>query len=224
VAEAVIFDLDGTLIDSAPDIHAAVARTLADEGQPPLSFSAVRSFIGNGVPALIDRVMTARGEAADATRRAELITRFLTHYEALSSDLTTVYPGVHAALRDIGGAGHPIGLCTNKPAGPARNILAAFGLLPFFPVIIGGDSLPERKPHPAPLLAAVHALGRTSAIFVGDSEVDAETAAAAAVPFVLFTEGYRRSGTADLPHVQAFSDFAALPDLLRRLSDDVVRS
>jgi phosphoglycolate phosphatase len=213
--KAVIFDLDGTLIDSAPDIHAAVSRTLADEGHPPLSYTEVRGFIGNGVTVLIERVMAARGERADPSRRADLIARFLAHYEAASSDLTTVYPGVRAALQALADAGHPIGLCTNKPAGPARDILAFFDLLPFFAVVFGGDSLPERKPHPEPLLATVRALGSASALFVGDSEVDAETAAAAGIPMFLFTEGYRKTPVSELPHLTAFDDFAALPGLIR---------
>jgi len=215
---ALIFDLDGTLIDSAPDIHAAIVRTLADEGQPPLDLDRVRGFIGNGVPVLIDRTMAALGEAADPVRRADLIARFLAHYEPASADLTTVYPGVRTALQALQEAGHAMGLCTNKPAGPARDILAAFGLLPFFATIIGGDSLPERKPHPAPLLAARAALAGSAALYVGDSEVDAETAAAAGIPLLLFTEGYRKTPVSDLPHLHAFSDFAVLPDLVRRFA------
>lgn len=213
---AIIFDLDGTLIDSAPDIHAAVARTLADEGQPPLPYATIRGFIGNGVPVLIDRVMAARAEPADPARRTELIARFLAHYEAASTDLTTVFPGVPAALQALADAGHPIGLCTNKPAGPARDILAAFGLLPFFAAILGGDSLPEKKPHPEPLRATLRALGAPAALYVGDSEVDAETAAGAGIPLLLFTMGYRKTPAADLPHRALFSDFALLPGLVRQ--------
>jgi phosphoglycolate phosphatase len=211
-----VFDLDGTLIDSAPDIHAALARVLADEGQPPLDLATVRGFIGNGVPKLIDRAMAARREPANPSRRADLIARFLAHYEAASADLTTMYPGVRPALEALANAGHRIGLCTNKPAGPARDILAAFDLLPFFATIIGGDTLRKRKPHPAPLLAAQAALGGSTTLFVGDSEVDVATAAAAGIPLLLFTEGYRKTPIAELPHLRAFSDYADLPDLVRR--------
>jgi phosphoglycolate phosphatase len=214
---AIIFDLDGTLIDSAPDIHAAVARALADEGKPPLSPAQVSSFVGNGVPVLIDRVMAALGEASDPARHTVLMARFMRHYTAASSDLTTVYPGVHAALSALQAAGHPMGLCTNKPEAAARDILRAFGLDGYFQAVIGGDSLPERKPHSAPLLATMRALGAQAALFVGDSEVDAQTAVAAAVPLILFTEGYRKSPIADLPHQVAFNDFAALPGIVATL-------
>lgn len=215
---AIIFDLDGTLIDSAPDIHAAVARTLDDEGIAPLALDTVRSFIGNGVPVLIDRVMGNLGEPANPERRADLIARFMRYYEAASADLTIVYPGVRAALAALAAAEHPIGLCTNKPEAAARGILEAFGLDSYFQVVIGGDSLPERKPHPAPLLAARHALQRPTALYVGDSEVDAQTATAAEIPLILFTEGYRKSPVADLPHRVAFADFAELPGLVAMLN------
>lgn len=215
---AIIFDLDGTLIDSAPDIHAAVARTLADEGRPPLSPAQVKSFIGNGVPVLIDKVMVAIGEAADPDRRTALIDRFMLHYTAASSDLTTVYPGVDRALSALQSAGHPLGLCTNKPVDAARAILRAFDLEKYFQAVIGGDSLPQRKPHPAPLLATMEKLGSASALYVGDSEVDAQTAAAAGVPLILFTEGYRKTAVADLPHRVAYADFAALPAIVADLA------
>ncbi len=216
--DAVIFDLDGTLIDSAPDIHAALARTLADEGEPPIGFAAVRRFIGNGVPVLIDRVMAARNEPASPARHADLVARFLAQYAAAPADLTTLYPGARAAVQALAAAGHPIGLCTNKPAGPARDILKAFDLLDLFGTVIGGDTLPCRKPHPDPLLAAVRALGATRAIFVGDSEVDADTAMAAGIPLLLFTEGYRKTPIAALPHLAAFHDFANLLALVHRHS------
>ena len=219
---AVIFDLDGTLVDSAPDIHAAVARCLAEEGLPALPSAQVARFVGNGVPVLIDRVIAACGLAAGPLHRDAMIARFLGHYQAALSDLTTVYPGVHTALNALQQAGHRMAVCTNKPAAAASSLLRAFDLAQYFPVVVGGDSLAVTKPHPAPLLEAIRLLGGGAAIFVGDSEVDAETAQAAGVPFVLFTEGYRKTAVTALPHHTAFSAYAALPTLVAALSAEQV--
>ena len=215
---AVIFDLDGTLIDSAPDIHAAVARALTEEGAVPLSFETVRGFIGNGLPILVERVIAARKERPDPVRRADLTQRVMRYYAAASADLTTVYPGVLMALAVLAAKGHPMGVCTNKPEGAARDVLNALGLGGFFQAVIGGETLPQRKPHPAPLLATRDQLGAARALYVGDSEVDAETALAAGIPLLLYTEGYRKTPIADLPHRAAFSDFAALPGLVAALA------
>lgn len=210
---AILFDLDGTLVDSAPDIHAAVNRLLQAEGEEALPFATVKRFIGNGVPTLIDRVMVARGREGDAVR-ARWLARFMADYEAASTDLTQPYPGVAEALAGLAAMGHGLGICTNKPERPARHVLAAFGLDGFFPVVVGGDSLPVRKPDPAPLRAAAAALGAGPVIFVGDSEVDAETAAAAGVPFLLFTEGYRKTPVETIAHRARFDGFATLPELV----------
>ncbi len=212
----VIFDLDGTLIHSAPDIHAAVNRMLADEGADALTLAQVQSFIGNGVPTLIARVMAARGEPDNPARHAALEARFMAHYSAAPDVLTRLYPGVPDALHALVAAGYTLGLCTNKPEAPARTLLQSFGLSSFFGVVVGGDSLPQRKPHPEPLLACMQALGGP-AVYVGDSEVDAETALAANVPMLLFTEGYRKSPISSLPHAASFSQFAALPRLVAAL-------
>jgi phosphoglycolate phosphatase len=210
---AVIFDLDGTLVDSAPDIHASVNRMLQAEGEEALAFEMVKRFIGNGVPTLIERVMAARGRAGAAVH-ARWLARFMADYEAGSADLTRPYPGVIEALSGLAALGHDLGICTNKPERPARHVLQAFGMEGFFPVVVGGDSLPLRKPDPAPLRAAAAALGAGPVIFVGDSEVDAETAAAAGVPFLLFTEGYRKSPVEAIAHAARFDSFATLPDLV----------
>jgi phosphoglycolate phosphatase len=216
---AVIFDLDGTLVDSAPDIHAAVNRLLADLGEGALSAQTVKGFIGNGVPTLVARVLAACGHGPDPARQAEWQAGFLRHYEADSTTLTQLYPGVTEALSALLDQGHQLALCTNKPEGPARHILRAFGLAGFFPVVIGGDSLPQRKPDPAPLLAAADGLAGP-VLFVGDSEVDAETALAAQVPFLLFTEGYRKAPVHALPHAARFDRFSDLPAQVARLAAD----
>jgi phosphoglycolate phosphatase len=215
---ALIFDLDGTLVDSAPDIHAAVARMLAEEDAAPLSLSQVRSFIGNGVPALITRVMAARGEAPVESRAADLVARFMRHYEGAYVQQTTMYPGVAEALAALDASGCRIGLCTNKPAASARAILAAFGIEPHFSAVVGGDSLPQRKPRPEPLYATRRALGGGDVVCVGDSEVDAEAAAAAGMPLLLFTKGYRKTPIGRLQHLKAFDHFSRLPGLVAGLA------
>lgn len=212
----VIFDLDGTLVDSAPDIHAALNRLLSEEGEAGLSAAEVRSFIGNGVPALIECVIHARGRAGEEALHPRWQERFLHHYAAAPAELTRPYPGVIDALASLSRDGHALGICTNKPEAPARAVLRAFALDRFFPVVIGGDTLPRRKPDPAPLLAATAALGGGPTVLVGDSEVDAATAVSAGVPFVLFTEGYRKSPVESLPQAARFSSFAALPPILAR--------
>lgn len=209
----VVFDLDGTLIDSAPDIHLAVSRLLADHGLPMLDLATVTSFIGNGLPVLCQRVIAATDLPDDGFDT--LYPQLSAHYDAVNGQLTRLYPGVAETLETLAARGHPLGLCTNKPVAPTRAILQAVGLDETFACVIGGDSLPERKPDPAGLHLCFEELGGQGA-YVGDSEVDAETAVRAGTRFLLFTQGYRKTPVADLPHDAAFDDFAALPDLLTK--------
>lgn len=211
MARAVLFDLDGTLVDSAPDIHAGVNALLAEEGVAPLPFATVRGFIGGGVPVLMTRVIAATG--LDAGLHAAFCARFIERYEHDPGGLTRPYDGVEAALDAL--ADLPLGLCTNKPEGPTRALLAHLGWAGRFSVIVGGDTLPVRKPDPAPLHEAMRRIGGGAVLFVGDSEVDAETARAAGVPLLLFTQGYRATDVAALPHLAAFDHWGALPGLVR---------
>jgi phosphoglycolate phosphatase len=210
---AVVFDLDGTLIDSAPDIHATANRVLAEEGLPEMTLDRVRGFIGRGVPVLVARLLEASGAAADAGREAHMTRRFLGLYES-AVGLTTAYPGVPEALDRLAARGHRCAICSNKPEGPSRAILRHLRLDHHFPVIVGGDRLPNRKPDPAPLRLAIAEAGGGPAVLVGDSEVDAETAQAAGVPFLLFSEGYRKGPITALPHKAHFQRFEALPGLV----------
>src|SRR5690606_21451672 len=121
------------------------------------------------------------------------------------------FPEVPATLQRLRTDGHRLGLCTNKPAAPTAAILRSGGLDGLFETVVCGDTLPQRKPDPAPLLLAVEAAGGGPALFVGDSEIDAETAARAALPFALFTCGYRRRAAADIAAVMRFDDYATFP-------------
>lgn len=210
-----IFDLDGTLIDSAPDIHATANIVLAGEGLPPLDLPTVKGFIGRGVPHLVGQLLAAHG-IADAARQARMVAAFGQHYDAAVA-LTRPFPGVPAALAALRAQGHRLGICTNKPVSPARAILRHLGLLDHFAALIGGDSCPQRKPHPAPLLLARQACGDGPALYIGDSEVDAECGLAAGLPMWLFTGGYRHTPVDLLAHDRAFDDFAALPAMVAAL-------
>ncbi len=212
MTRTLVFDLDGTLIDSAPDIHAAANRLLAEEGLPPQPFKALRAMIGHGVPHLIDLLMKSAGLPPDPARDARLVARYVAGYEE-AVDLTRPYPYVPETLDRLAAAGHRMGLCTNKPLAAVHAVLAHLDLAQHFSVIIAGDSEYPRKPDPAPLHAAIAALGGGPATYIGDHEVDAATAHAAGIPFVLYTEGYRAAPATSLTAC-AFADWRALPALV----------
>jgi phosphoglycolate phosphatase len=214
---ALIFDLDGTLIDSAPAICAVSNAVLMAQGFPGLDHDQIRSFVGRGVPNLVRCLLQAVDEDPDGPQFQRLHDDLITRYET-EVEGNTLYPGVLQALTDLAARGHAMAIATNKPLRPAQAVLRHLGLERFFPVVLGGDSLPTRKPDPAMAHEAHRLLDRPRALFIGDSEVDAETAANAGMPFLLYTEGYRKSPVEDLPHTAAFATFRALPDLVARLS------
>lgn len=216
MSATIMFDLDGTLVDSLPDIAAAANRMLHDVGLAPLPQDTIKQFVGKGLPNLVAQVM--RHCELPEDRHAELSQLTLKHYNSASSDKTVVFPGVLPALQNLRDMGCVLGICTNKPEEPARHVLEALGLSAHFDTVLGGDSLNTRKPDPAHLRAsfdAVRAAGPQ--LFVGDSEVDAETAQRAQVPFLLFTEGYRKSPVAEIPHAANYDHFSRLPTLVREV-------
>ncbi|NBB98842.1 MAG: phosphoglycolate phosphatase [Alphaproteobacteria bacterium] len=212
----VIFDLDGTLIDSAPDIHAAANAVLQGEGLPLVTFTQSRSFVGRGARVFVERMERAVTGGNDQALTDHLHARFLHFYERAHEN-TRIYPGVEALLDGLRADGFALGLCTNKPMGPTRAVLAHLGWEQFFDVVIGGDSLPVAKPDPAPLMAVVEGLGLTlpQITYIGDSETDAETAERAGARFGLFTEGYRQTAPEDMYHQFRFDDYRALPNHLK---------
>ncbi|WP_375186457.1 phosphoglycolate phosphatase [Pseudooceanicola sp.] len=213
MAEALVaFDLDGTLIDSAPDIHAIANAVLAAEGLEGITLDEARSFVGRGAANFVAQMRAVRG--IQEAEQERLLAAYLARYQG-AVGLTSLYPGVRAALKALRDAGHTLLLCTNKPEAPTRAVLDHFDLAGFFEVVIGGDTLPVRKPDPAPLLTAYDRAARDGPrIFVGDSEIDAETAEAAGVPFLLYTEGYRKAPAEALPHHARFDQFDTLLGLV----------
>lgn len=206
----IVFDLDGTLIDSAPDIREIANSLLRERALEDITLEETRSFIGHGTPVFVEKMRRARG--IDDSAQAPLLEAFVARYDAAVA-LTRPYPGVEEALERLV-AVHRLGICTNKPYRPCVAVLDHLGLNRFFSTVWGGDSLDRRKPDPAPLYAAFEALGAGRRLYVGDSEVDAETAERAGVPFFLFSGGYRKRPAHQIPHAAVFDQFHELPVLV----------
>lgn len=210
----VVFDLDGTLVDSAPDIAAAANDTLAELGAAPLSLAAISRMIGDGAPKLMERALAAAGLTLEL---AEVMPRFMQHYDAHATRLVKPYPGVVETLAHLTGNGYRLGVCTNKPYQATLMVLEFCNLAAYFTACIGGDSLPQRKPQAEPLLATIAQLQGTpdEAVMVGDSATDLATAVAASVPALIIPSGYGMEEVAATPGFESFTD---LPQLLRTLS------
>lgn len=212
---AVIFDLDGTLVHSAPDLHAAAVAMLAGLGRRPVTLKQVTGFVGDGVPKLVERCLRATGGVpADGGRAA--LACFSAHYDRDPVRLTRLYPGVAQALGQLAEAGLALAICTNKPEAAAHKVLAGMGLAGLFPLVVGGDTLSVNKPDPAVIDAVLGGLRarRDQALYVGDSETDEATTRAACLPFALFTGGYRKTPVDQMHHDWTFDSYAELPGRL----------
>ena len=197
--KAIIFDLDGTLIHSAPDLHAAANAMLHALDRPALELPTIISFIGNGVEKLVERSLDATG-GYETPLRLVALELFLDFYQQNITTLTHPYPDVVSTLQTFQDAGIPLGICTNKPTKPAREICDRLELTQFFNVIAGAEQGQPKKPDPASLLACISALDTlpSEALYVGDSDIDFLTARNAAVPFRLFSNGYLNAPLPDL--------------------------
>jgi len=190
---ALLFDLDGTLVDSVPDLAAAVDAMLADVGRPPAGEARVREWVGNGSQRLVKRALVGQMHGEPAPELFErAMPRFIAHYDARLADRSALYDGVRDGLHRLKGAGYKLGIVTNKPARFIEPLLAALGVREDFAVLVGGDTLAEKKPHPAPLLHAAELLGEGPAttLMVGDSRNDVEAARRAQMAVVCVPYGY----------------------------------
>ncbi|QAY75625.1 phosphoglycolate phosphatase [Sphingosinicella sp. BN140058] len=214
--DVVVFDLDGTLADSAPDLRAALNHVLRSLGRTEQSDEQVRAMIGNGVRMLLRRGLAATGSASEEeVDRATPL--FMDYYAAHICDRTRAYPGVDAMLDAVAAGGAALAICTNKPEALTRALVDALGWSGRFRAIVGGDTLPVRKPDRAPLLEAVHRAGGGRAVLVGDSITDAETAAAAGLPLVAVGFGYRDRPATALGAAAVIDSFDDLPNALLRV-------
>lgn len=189
-----MFDLDGTLVDSAADIAIALDRALADLGLPGVSEAQVRTWVGRGASRLVHCALEHQRHPVDAFEKLHesLLARFMTRYQEDVSGHSTLYPGAAELLAACRGAGIALACVTNKPYAPARALLADMAILEPFDLLLGGDSLSRKKPHPGPLQHCLRHFGVApgQALMVGDSRNDVEAARAAGVPCVALPWGY----------------------------------
>jgi len=213
-ARTLIFDLDGTLADTVPDLAASLNRVLWQRELPPFTRAEVAAMVGDGAAALVNRAFAARARPQDP----EALSDFLADYGANFACETRAYPDVDAALRRLCAAGWRLAVCTNKPEAPAHDLLAALGIDCYFAAVGGGDSFPARKPDPAHLLATIAAAGGTPrrALMAGDHCNDVSAAAGAGIPCIFAAWGYGARSMAAGAAATAAA-FAELPDLAEGL-------
>jgi len=215
---AVVFDLDGTLIDSAPDVRAALNHLLAEEGRRQLSLPQVQDLVGEGAAALIERAWTVTGTKAPAAAVTALVERYLAHYRACPAGQTVVYDGVVPLLERLGAEGISLGICTNKPQRMTEIVLHALGLSRHFAAILGGD-FPRRKPDGEHIRETLRRMGAEGvpALYVGDSITDVRAARDAGLPVVAVDWGYARMPVAQLGADRLISSYAELPAVIGEL-------
>lgn len=211
---AVIFDLDGTLIDTAADLAASMNHVLEGAGRAPVPLDRVRHLVGHGGRAMLDKGFRENGGAPPDDLGPHLAV-FLEHYLAHIADQSRPFPGAIEALDALEADGAAIAICTNKREAWARALFEALGLSHRFASVIGADTVGVAKPDPRPVLAALQGSGRAKGVFVGDSDTDIRAAKAAGMPCIAALFGYgplELSGEA----FAVFSAFAEAPGLIRR--------
>jgi phosphoglycolate phosphatase len=212
----IVFDLDGTLIDSAPDIRAIANTLLTDIDKPGLTLQETRAFIGEGAAVLIQRMMAARSIEAEPDMHRKLLSTFIGRYETMPVE-STFYPGVLRLLTQLQAQKHCLAICTNKPEGPTRAVLRQSGLIAMVDGFISGGMLNTCKPDPAMLHHVIGELSGAQTLYVGDSETDAETAIRAGVPFALFSGGYHKGIAEEIHHDWLFSHFDELGSIVNQI-------
>lgn len=212
----VVFDLDGTLADTAPDLTAALNHSLVRLGRTTVPEDSVRHMVGHGARALLSKGLAATGEMTEALVEKGFPI-FLEHYEQHICEGSQAFPGLEAALDELAGLGVKLAVCTNKLEHLSRKFIDAMGWSNRFVALVGGDTVGVRKPDPAPLLEAIARAGGGRAVFVGDSITDTTTGKNAGVPTVAVTFGFSDRPPEELGADRLIDHFDALLPTLRAL-------
>lgn len=216
--DVVAFDLDGTLVDSAPDLTEALNHTLVRLGRARVPEQSVRHMVGHGARALLQKGLAATGGMDEALVAAGFPI-FLDHYAAHIADGTRPYPGLEAVLDGLAARGIALAICTNKLEALSAKLIDALGWGGRFASLVGGDTLPVRKPDPAPLREAIARAGGGRAAYVGDSITDTLTAIAARIPCVAVSFGFSDRPPAELGADVLIDHYDELPGALARLDE-----
>jgi phosphoglycolate phosphatase len=213
-APTIVFDLDGTLVDTAPDLIATLNTVMAREGLPAVAFATARNMVGGGARHMIERGLAVEGVSRSAAEIEALCGQFIDHYAAHIADHSRPFPGVEAALDALAGGGCRLAVCTNKLEWLSLKLLGVLGLAHRFAAICGADTFGVQKPDAAILRGTVARAGGDTqgAIMVGDAITDIAVARAAGVPVVAVDFGYSETPIAQLNPDRIVSRFERLPE------------
>ena len=214
-----VFDLDGTLVDTAPDLVRALNAVVTEEGLPPVELDDALTMVGRGGRVLIQRAFAADGRQVEGPELERLFKAFTDHYAAHVAEGSRAFPGVEAALDRFAAAGWLLAVCTNKAHPLVKPLMDALGLAPRFGAMVGQGALPWQKPDERVFNETVRLAGGTAgrAIMVGDSQTDIETARAAGVPVVAVTFGYTPVPIAEFAPDRLIDHFDQLWDAVASL-------
>lgn len=216
---AVIFDLDGTLVDTAPDLTAATNHALVQAGRAEVAGEVMRGIIGGGLREMIRLGFEASGGAVSERDLDRHWAVALTHYSQNLSEHSKVFDGVVEVLESLAAANVPMGVCTNKPTDLSKRLLGDLGIGRYFGVVLGGDALAVRKPDSAHLVATIGMLDAEprNAVMIGDSDVDVGAARNSDVPVIVVSFGYTKTPAAELGADQVIDHYVELSDALAAL-------
>ena len=215
----IVFDLDGTLVDTAPDLVATLNIVLAREGLQPVAYADARRMVGGGARVIVERGIKANGRLLPADEIDRLVGDFITHYSDHIADRSQPFDGVEAMLDQLAESGCRLAVCTNKLEWLSLRLLDALKLRPRFHAICGADTLGVSKPAPTILNRTIERAGgdKTRAIMIGDSITDIATARAAGIPVIAVDFGYSDVPVAELKPDRVVSAFSQLPETISRV-------